>query len=234
MQPFLEKLLALQERDARILALKKEQSNIPAERKLRESQFQTLTDKLNLARTRSKEIEVERKSLEGEVLARKEKIGRYRTQQMQTRKNEEYTALSHEVIALEKAISEIEDKELLLMEEADALVPHLTEAQAAYETGKKQIDAHITALETKLKNISQQLTGLEESRPPLTVGIEEDVLSIYERLFRSKGSKAIVALEGEVCTGCHMKVPTQVAIETRSNSKVVLCPQCGRMLYFPG
>jgi predicted nucleic acid-binding Zn-ribbon protein len=56
--------------------------------------------------------------------------------------------------------------------------------------------------------------------------VEEDLLSLFERLFASKGDAAVVALEHEVCTGCHMKVTTQTAHRVKNGKEIVSCEQC--------
>ncbi|MEO5720988.1 MAG: C4-type zinc ribbon domain-containing protein, partial [Chthoniobacterales bacterium] len=62
-------------------------------------------------------------------------------------------------------------------------------------------------------------------------GIDEDVLDRFERLFASKGNAAVVALEHEVCTGCHMKITAQTSHRVKSGREIVSCEQCGRILY---
>ena len=68
-------------------------------------------------------------------------------------------------------------------------------------------------------------------RTELAGKIDEDLLGRFERLFASKGDAAIVALEHEVCTGCHMKVTTQTAHRVKNGKEIVNCEQCGRILY---
>jgi uncharacterized protein len=41
----------------------------------------------------------------------------------------------------------------------------------------------------------------------------------------------VVALEHEVCTGCHMKVTTQTAHRVKAGKEIVSCENCGRILY---
>ena len=52
---------------------------------------------LEAAKIRVKQIESERKRLDLEVEAKKTQIEKYANQQLQTRKNEEYKALAHEI-----------------------------------------------------------------------------------------------------------------------------------------
>ncbi len=234
MYPVIEKLLALQDRDQRIQALKTEQDAIPRERAARAAAVAALEAKLEQSRQRAKEIEVERKTLEVEVQSKQETIARYKGQQMQTRKNEEYSALSHEIAAAEKIISALEDRELELMEEAESLRPQINAAEEEFTRGRDQVNQQLAGLETKAQNIQTRLTELESGRQALCEGIEEDEYERYERLFRSKGGSAVVALEGDICTGCHMKVPAQTVVEARSGKSIVQCPQCGRIVFFPG
>ena len=82
-----------------------------------------MTSNLDASKLRAKQIEVERKKLEVEAGAKRDNINRFKTQQFQTRKNEEFQALSNEIKRFEKDIETIEDKELELMEELERLKP---------------------------------------------------------------------------------------------------------------
>lgn len=233
MSPLLEALLRLQERDQRIATVRRELEGIPAEKSARESRLAVLEKTRETARQRSREIEKERKALEIEVQSLGEKIQRYKTQQMQTRKNEEYSALSHEIEAAQKIISGLEDRELALMEEAESLQPALAKADEEFAAGREEIARQLAGLERKKENLAVELQELENSRSDLVVGVEEDVLDRYGRLFRSKHGQAVVALEGAICQGCHMSVTAQTQVEAKAGQGLVSCPQCGRILYVP-
>ena len=61
--------------------------------------------------------------------------------------------------------------------------------------------------------------------------MDEDLLDLFSRLFVSKGDAAVVALEHDVCTGCHMKVTTATSVRVKGGREIVSCEQCGRILY---
>jgi predicted nucleic acid-binding Zn-ribbon protein len=229
----LEQLLTLQDRDQRIRTFKNELTALPDEKRFKEKQIADSAHKLEQSKTRMKEIEVERKRLELEAQSKRDAIGRYKTQQFQTRKNEEFAALSHEIAAAEKDIVVIEDHEIELMEEAESLRPAIFGAEAEFVTERARLQGQLADLEQKTLSIAARIAELESSRAQLTDGIDEDLLSRYERLFKSKQGSAIVQLEHEVCTGCHMKVPTQTAIAVRAEKSIVHCSNCGRMLHLP-
>lgn len=226
-------LLALQDKDQRLRTLRTELEALPAEKAAKERLIAEAAARLEAARTRSREIEVQKKSLEVEAAAKREQIARYRTQQMQTRKNEEFTALAHEIAGAEKVVTEIEDRELVLMEEAEALRPQIAAAEQTYQSEKLKYDGQIAVLGDKAENLKSRIAELEAARVTAAASVEEDLLDRYDRLFRTKGGTAVVALEHDVCTGCHMKVMTQTTVELRGEKSIVSCPQCGRILYLP-
>lgn len=229
----IEKLLALQDRDQRLRAFQTELSHLPDERKSREKQIADSAARLEQSKTRVKQIEVDKRNLEGEAQAKRDAIARYRQQQLQTRKNEEYAALAHEIEAAEKAVSSIEDRELELMDEAETLKPAVAEAEKTHEAEKAKIEQILAGLTEKKTNLEARIAELKGDRARLTNGIDEDVLERYDRLFKTKQGSAVVPLEHDVCMGCHMKVTSQTTIQVKAQKDVVHCPQCGRMLYFP-
>lgn len=233
MLPSIEKLLTLQNRDQKLRAVLTEIAALPGERAARERELKAADDRLEAARCRQREIEVERKKLELEVKGKQDQISRYKNQQLETRKNEEFTALKHEIANAEKIIIEIEDRELALMEEAESLKPALQAAQEAHDAEKKKVEAHMASLIARRENLDTRQKELEAERLLATQGIEEDLLDRYTRLFKSKNGIALVTVEHGVCSGCHMQVNTQTYLEVRAEKEIIGCPQCGRILYEP-
>jgi predicted nucleic acid-binding Zn-ribbon protein len=233
MLPSIEQLLTLQDRDQKLRAVLNEITALPAEKAARDRELKAADERLEAARARQKEIEVERKKLEVEVKAKQDQIARYKNQQLETRKNEEFAALRHEIEMAEKVVVGLEDRELVLMEEAESLKPALQEAQEAHAAEKKKVESHMASLTTRKENLEARKAELETERPRFTEGIDEDLLDRYNRLFKSKNGIALVTVEHEVCTGCHMKVTHQAILEVKAEKEIIGCPQCGRILYEP-
>src|SRR5512138_2097237 len=93
----IEKLLILQDRDRKIGRLQGELARIEPERQMLKAKASGAQAHLEAAKLRVKELESSRKALELEVETKKQQIERYSNQQLQTRKNEEYRALAHEI-----------------------------------------------------------------------------------------------------------------------------------------
>src|SRR4051812_8781057 len=105
----IEQLLILQDRDRKIRSRRVELTNAPLERKGCEQRLASAEKAVEAAKLKGKEIEVERKKLENEAEAKRGQIAKFQTQKFQTRKNEEFQALNHEIERFEKDIQSIED-----------------------------------------------------------------------------------------------------------------------------
>ena len=229
----IERLLALQDRDQKLRTLRLELQAVPTEIASKQKLIADSAARLDLARTRAKAIEVEKKSLQGEAASKRDQIARYKTQQLQTRKNEEYTALTHEISNVENLIAQIEDKELTLMEEADSLAPEIAAADKTHADEKARLEGQIALLREKEGNLKTRIDEVQKNRASAVEGIDEELLERYERLFETKNARAVVAVEHDVCTGCHMKITAQTSLALRPDKSIVSCPQCGRLLHLP-
>lgn len=231
MQQELEQLLVLQDRDQKIRQIQTETKSLPLQRKNLEAQLATSVANLEALKQRARQLEVDRKRLELDVGVRADSVAKLRTQQYETRKNDEFAAMAHEIERYQKEISDIEDRELELMEQQDKLKAEVAAEEKKAAGTKDSIARQMTDLEGKDKALGVQLQELMKDRAELASKIEEDVLDRFERLFASKGDAAVVALEHDVCTGCHMKITTQTAVRVKGGKEIVSCEQCGRILY---
>src|SRR6185436_18669736 len=108
----IEKLLILQDRDRKIRRVQSELAHIEPERQTLKTKASGAQAQLDNAKHRVKQLESDRKRLELDVEAKKTQIERYANQQLQTRKNEEYRALAHEIETCKADIMKIEDQEI--------------------------------------------------------------------------------------------------------------------------
>src|SRR5262245_32372228 len=112
----IEKLLTLQDRDRRIAIVKAELASIEPQSRALASKVSDAQAALENAKLKTKQLESERKRLELEVESKKQQIEKYALQQFQTKKNEEYRALSNEIENCKSAIVNLEDQQLEFME----------------------------------------------------------------------------------------------------------------------
>ena len=118
MQVELEQLLILQDRAQKIRQVEAELRTLPQERKSLDAQTTAAAAHLEALKLRGRHLEVDKKNLELDVGTRSESIARLKTQQYETRKNDEFSAMGREIERYQKEISGLEDQELEIMEQA--------------------------------------------------------------------------------------------------------------------
>ena len=94
--------------------------------------------------------------------AKKTQIEKYANQQLQTRKNEEYRALAHEIETCKADINRIEDQEIGLMEQAEAAQKEALRLTREAEEAKKQADSQVAQLGEREKNLAAGTRRLAE------------------------------------------------------------------------
>ncbi|MGO8702016.1 MAG: zinc ribbon domain-containing protein [Limisphaerales bacterium] len=232
MQEIIEKLLILQDRDRKIMRSKDQLARIEPERRTLQERAAAAQAGMEAAKTKAKQVESDRKELELEVDSKKGLIERYALQQFETKKNEEYRALAQQIETCKSDITQLEDQQLALMEQAESLQKEAAAAARQAEEARKAAEQQLKDLTASEQALRAALRELESNREQLTEAIDDRVLHLYERLLRHKGDNVVVGIQHGVCGGCHMKFPVQLVVSCQAAKDLVACPNCGRILYY--
>jgi predicted nucleic acid-binding Zn-ribbon protein len=230
--PTVEALLVLQERDTRVAHLTNDLENLPEQIADLDEQVAARNAQFESLRTRTRQIEADRKKIDLDVQARQAAIARYKSQQQQTRKNEEFAALNHEIEHAEKEISTLEDSELELMDAYEKGLAAVAEAQkelAAYLEKAKQKKAD---LEKRIAVVKTELVTAREKQAEAEKTVPEEALPRYRRILKSKKDVAIVPIRHGACSGCHMKLTSQTILSAKGSDTLTACENCGRLIYW--
>ncbi len=229
----IETLLVIQDRDKKIIALQRELSNLPklAERaRLRLNSDLAAVDKIK-AEKQANDVAI--KNLELDVQTRQETIRKLRHQQYETKKNEEFRAINHEVERYQADVKKLEDQELELMETAEEIKARLEESEANLAKTQEIVNHEVAQLSDRKKNDEAAVADLEKEKAEHIGKVEDDSLLLhYERVLAKKADAAVVPLENGQCKGCHMKVTSATVIKAKADKEVAMCENCGRILYF--
>ena len=228
----IEKLLILQERDRRLHRLRTELAQIEPERQALKTKATEAQQALEQGKERVKHLESDRKNLELEVEAKKQLIAKYSLQQFQTRKNEEYRALAHEIELCKEEIVKIEDRELELMEQAEADQKDVVRKTQNAAEVRKMVEEQTAQLGSREQALKKEFAELEINREELAAAAGEVARGRYERLLKSKGGNVVVGVQHGVCGGCHMRVPPQLLVSCQAQQELITCSNCGRILYY--
>jgi predicted nucleic acid-binding Zn-ribbon protein len=171
------------------------------------------------------------KNIEMDIGTRRTSIKRIQDQQFETRKNDEFQALGHEVERYQKEINGMEDKELEQMEKLEAAKAVQSDAQAKLAATQARVDEELVMLAERATGLQKRLGDLKVERAGLIGGVPEETLEMYDRIFKKKGDSAVSPLQGDMCGGCHMKVVIGTLQSLKQAEGITQCESCGRILY---
>ena len=228
----IEKLKILQDRDRKILTMQTELAHIGPDRQALLNKLAAANSGLDAVKHRVKQHESDRKKLELEVESRKQLIERYSLQQFQTKKNEEYRALAHEIDGCKEAIVKLEDQQIEIMEKIELEQKEAARAAAVAADLKKNVESRIADLDRSEAALKRDLSELQSNREELAAAVEEPTRGKYERLLRQKGQNVVVGIQHGVCGGCHMQLSRSIVVGCQAEQELVTCPNCARILYY--
>ncbi|MBK1827657.1 zinc ribbon domain-containing protein [Haloferula rosea] len=224
-------LLVLQERDRRLTELNEQIAHLPQEEARAKGRLSQ--DEANVAAAKHDlmELGVKAKNVELDVETRRNTITRLKQQQFETRKNEEFQALGHEVERYAAEVDDLETQQLEWMEKADAQRKILDQAEAVLAKSQKVVDEDLAALKERGKNLEKEKLEVQAERERLASEVEEELLSLYDRLLVKKKGVAIAPVHAGQCGGCHVKLIPSTLVKVQAEREIAQCENCGRILY---
>jgi hypothetical protein len=232
--PVLEKVLILQDRDAKRLGLEAQLKAVPRDIAAVEQKIAAEKSAIEAAKHELNGLETQKKLLETEIGSAEDKLGKYRTQQSQVRKNDEYQALGHEIETMTGVIGGLEEKELQIMYGIDEGKKKFAAAEATLKGNISGHESRIRTLRERETSLSAELKTMQAEVTAARSPLGEPELRLYDRV-AARGLPACVPIRGGKCGGCHLKVSSEVESAARSKNgdgKLATCDQCGRLVYW--
>ena len=228
----IQNLLILQDRNGLVSRLKLEIQRLPAEVDKLEGKIREEEQQVASALSEIQALELERKQLELDVAAQEEQIGKYKTQQLQVKKNDEYKALTHEIELKEEKIGELETSELEVMEQIDAKNEALKDLKAEVAKQVEYQRGLIAECNEKLSTLQSQLEAAETAYREQIDKMPADDVAVFESLVQQiRRGPYVVTVSEQNCSGCHMRVSNDI-LKKAKMGQVARCDQCSRLVYF--
>jgi predicted nucleic acid-binding Zn-ribbon protein len=228
----LAKLLELQERDSRRLMIEQQLKSLPREVTAVENRIAAEKSAIEAAKSEWHGLESKKKLLEVEIKSAEEKVAKYRTQQSQVRKNDEYQALTHEIENTQTAIGTLEEEEI-------GVLLNIDEARKRFTVAEGELKKNIVGHEARIRTLREREQQLQEEHKVAVAevaavrpDVAEPQLRIYDRVAVKPGHPVCVPVKGGKCGGCHLKVSANIEATARTGSEIATCDQCGRIVYW--
>jgi len=142
------------------------------------------------------------------------------------------TRMQHELVSLDRRISELEDTELEVMEQLEAAQATLDQLSGRAEELEKKATSLTAGRGTRAAEIEAQLAQVERDRAPIASGLAADLVALYTKVRDQKGGVGAAALRARRCGGCSLELnPADIGVIAKAPSDEVLrCEECNRIL----
>ncbi len=140
--------------------------------------------------------------------------------------------MQHEMVSLERRITELEDAELEVMEQLETAQGELESLQRRLTEVDEKIAATSKSREEVAGQVDAQLVEVAEERKQTASGMPEDLMALYTRLREQKGGVGAAALRARRCSGCSLELnAADLAVIAKTPVDVVVrCEECSRIL----
>ena len=71
-------------------------------------------------------------------------------------------------------------------------------------------------------------------REDLAGSVDETLLKRYQLTKEQRQGQAVAFIENGICMGCQLEIPPQRFNLIQRNEDIYTCPNCHRILYYPG
>lgn len=230
-------LADLQKKDTAIDALKARLADIPLKIKGLNAAFAGKKAAMLAAREAFLSLQSRKKDLELRIAEAEEGIRKHQAQLNQVKDNAAFKALLTEIEGDKAAKDELETGVLTLLEEIDKASVQDKALQAEVKTVEDAKNAEVAALEAAAKEAAAALETASGERAASAGAISPDLLERYEAIRGARAGLALAAVHEEpstgklTCSGCHMGLTPQKAVDVKKSDTLTFCPDCRRLMY---
>lgn len=233
MQETLQALLGLQEIDRRIFRVETELRRLPAELTARREALDRRTAELEERKRAAFELRSQIKEIEDVTTQQRQRQRKLEGEAMKAKADAAMlAAYDHEIRNLKRTIGQAEEDGLKLVEGAEELdeqieqlEAELAEERGAFEEFHANVERETAEAESRLAELRRELEqhSAEDVAP--------DHLDLYRRLLSTREGEALAELQGQICQGCYVAIPKNLAVRLARGVDLVQCPSCDRILY---
>lgn len=234
----LELLYRLQEIDRRKQALDDQLAALPAVAEITAMQEQLASIRGEMAAKKSELVQLEKERKRCELDAsdaaakQKEMGGRLYGGTISNLK--ELEKLEKMIGEYRKQEAEAEDRELSLLLQADGLQAAVNSLSAKANELQALLSVKENEYATAADTLRAEMAGLPPLRAAILSQLDERTIGQYEALREKKKGLVIVPVRKQTCGGCRIGLSMGTMQELRNPNRLVLCENCGRILFWQG
>jgi uncharacterized protein len=141
------------------------------------------------------------------------------------------TELQHELETLARRQAVLEDEQLDVMEQREAVGVDVEHSRGVLITAEEAVGGIVERRDAALADIDAAEAGRRRDRNEIVVNLPADLLVLYDKRREQRGTGAAILLRRR-CQACRLELDRTALAELRSAppDEVVYCEECGVIL----
>lgn len=141
-------------------------------------------------------------------------------------------SLQHELGALDRRISTLEDEELEIMEQLEEAQGRLASVTNDVERVKSDLEQTTAARDAAIADLDSEAAVVRIARDGLASGLPADLTALYDKVRGQHSGLGAAALRARRCEGCRLEINGADLRELagKPDDEVLRCPECSRIL----
>jgi len=168
---------------------------------------------------------------ENQIKALNEQLVQNSAKEKEVKREKEMQALQMESELAKEKLKHANEEIERLNKVLDAKQASLDEASEALTKAKEEVSSISEEVNAKLASIEEDKAKLFAQRENKTIGLDQKVLSFYEKIRIWAHNTAVVPVRKQACHGCYMKLNDSAYAELIKAEEIITCHHCGRIIY---
>jgi predicted nucleic acid-binding Zn-ribbon protein len=144
----------------------------------------------------------------------------------------ELLSLQQSVQKMEEEIAKTETRYLEKANLIDELIKSREQTNESIKEMKRSYNKDIKIYKEKNQQIESNLANNLEKQIKIKEKFNPEVLSIFMETAKRFPANPVALLKGQICSGCHISIPSVLQIRIMEAKKLHICDSCGRILIY--
>ena len=190
----------------------------------------SVSEELLHSRNLADSLQIELSRAEQDLHLVEERITKNQQRLDQSSNPKDIQGIQHELVSLNKRLSDLEDAELVLMDKVDQQNAAVAENQTRRDSIQEQMTALEASQASELAKLKSGAMLLQEDRERTTRNLNEELVSHYENL--ALRGVAVGRFSGISCGACSMTLSGAALDEIRNTpmDELAHCNECNGIL----
>jgi len=224
-------LIQLQKLDKETMNISFFLENIPSQIDEISKKIESSSQIISQAKEKMIQNQKKRRDLEAEVKDIKENKSKYNRQLNDIKTNIEYSSLLKEIKEAQQKVDALEEEIISEMLAADEIEDEIKTANQKHIEAEQKLSKEKEILQQKKKESEAKKKELIQEKEKLMPKIPAEQIGLYLKIFKKNNGIPLSPVNEDFCSMCHMRIRPQMLNELKGKKKLILCENCGRILY---